>query len=74
MRRFFSFLSGVLSGAVVGAVVALLMAPMSGEELLTEVQSRANKLLGDIKATIQEERGRLEAELEALKRGEIQVS
>jgi gas vesicle protein len=74
MRRFFSFLSGVLSGATVGAAVALLMAPMSGEELLTEVQSRADKLLGDVKATIQEERGRLEAELEALKRGEIQVS
>ena len=40
MRRFFSFLSGVVVGAIAGSVVALLFAPSSGEELLSDVQGR----------------------------------
>ena len=74
MQRFFSFLAGVLAGALVGAVVALLLAPMSGEELRSEAQARADKVFLDIKSAVEDERKRLEAELEALKRGEILVS
>ena len=74
MQKFFSFLAGIFSGLLVGAVGALLMAPMSGEELRTEAQARGNKLVEDIKSAVAEERQRLEEELEALKRGEIQVN
>ncbi len=74
MQKFFSFLAGIFSGLLVGVVGALLMAPMSGEELRTEAQSRSNKLVEDIKSAVAEERQRLEEELEALKRGEIQVN
>ena len=73
MQRFFSFIAGLITGALVGVVVALLLAPMSGEELRSEAQSRIEKTMGDIRATVEEERKRLETELEALKRGEIQI-
>ena len=74
MQKFFSFLAGIFSGLLVGVVGALLLAPMSGEELRTEAQARSNKLVEDIKSAVAEERQRLEEELEALKRGEIQVN
>jgi gas vesicle protein len=74
MQRFFSFLAGLLSGAIVGAVAALLLAPMSGEELISEARTRADGLVTDVKTAIADERKRLEAEFEALKRGEIQVA
>lgn len=74
MQKFFSFLAGIFSGLLVGAVGALLMAPMSGDELRSEAQARGNKLVEDIKSAVAEERQRLEEELEALKRGEIQVN
>ena len=74
MQRFFSFLAGIFSGALVGAVVALLLAPLTGDEMRSEVQARADKLMQDIRTAVEDERKRLEGELEALKRGEIQVS
>ena len=74
MQKFFSFLAGIFSGLLVGAVSALLLAPMSGDELRSEAQARGNKLVEDIKSAVAEERQRLEEELEALKRGEIQVN
>ncbi|MBN1429748.1 MAG: YtxH domain-containing protein [Anaerolineae bacterium] len=74
MKRFISFLSGVLSGAVVGATVAILIAPASGKEMIGDIQGRADQLVDDLKLTVERERQRLEAELASLKRGEIQVS
>ncbi len=74
MRRIFSFILGAVSGALVGAVAALLMAPASGEELREQFQNRADSLMAEVKGAIADERRRLEAELEALKRGELQVS
>lgn len=74
MQRFFSFLAGLLTGALIGAVAALLLTPMSGQEMTGEVRGRAEKIAADVKSAIDTERQRLEAELEALKRGEIQIS
>jgi gas vesicle protein len=74
MSKFVNFLAGLLFGALIGAAVALLLAPMSGERLREEAQARAEKTVDDVRATIEEERQRLQAELEALKRGEIKIS
>lgn len=74
MKRIISFLSGVLSGAVVGSVVAILLAPSSGKEMIGGIQGRADQLVDNLKAAVEQERQRLEAELASLKRGEIQVS
>jgi gas vesicle protein len=73
MRGFFSFLAGLLSGALVGGVAALLFAPMSGDELQAEARSRVDRVVADVKKAVEQERRRLEDELESLKRGEIQV-
>ncbi len=74
MRSFFSFLWGVLSGAVVGVAAALLLAPSSGQRLRGDIQSRYETILDDIKASVEQERRRLEEELDSLKSGEIRIS
>jgi gas vesicle protein len=74
MSKFVNFLAGLLFGALIGAAIALLLAPMSGERLREEAQARAEKTVDDVRATIEEERERLQAELDALKRGEIKIS
>lgn len=74
MSKFFSFLGGLLIGALVGSVIALLYAPMSGDQLRGEAQTRAEDVIADIRTAVAEERKRLETELEALKRGEIQLT
>ena len=70
MRKLFNFLGGAISGALVGAVAALLMAPASGDELRGTAQSRLDAFLDEIRQTSAERRAELEAQLEALKRGE----
>ena len=40
-NSFFAFVTGVVIGAVGGALIALLYAPMSGQEMRTEVRTRA---------------------------------
>ena len=74
MQRFFSFLAGIFAGLIVGAVVALLLAPMSGDDLRKQMQERSNELVSDVKSAIDEERKKLQDELESLKRGEIPVT
>lgn len=74
MQRFLAFLSGILSGAFVGVVVALLLAPMSGDKLRDQVQNQFQGKIDDIRMAVEQERTRLEAELEALKRGEIKIA
>jgi gas vesicle protein len=74
MSKFVNFLAGLLFGALIGAAIALLLAPMSGERLREEAQARAEKTVDDVRATIEGERERLQAELDALKRGEIKIS
>jgi len=68
MRRFFSFLSGVVTGAIVGAVVALLFAPSSGEELLSDVQGRAATLRDEVRSAAQSRRAELEKQLADLRK------
>jgi gas vesicle protein len=40
-NSFFAFVTGMVIGAVGGALIALLYAPMSGQEMRTEVRTRA---------------------------------
>jgi gas vesicle protein len=74
MRSFSNFILGIFAGALVGATAALLLTPSSGEDLRSDIQSQADKLFSDFRTTVETERKRLEEELEALKRGEIQIS
>lgn len=74
MRNFFSFFFGLVSGAVVGAAAAMLLAPSSGQQLRSGVMNRYEDALGNLRSAVEQERLRLEEELESLKRGEIQLS
>ena len=73
MQKLINFLTGIVTGAVVGAVAALILAPNSGQGTREEIQGRADSLVAELKTAVADERRRLEAELEALKRGEIQL-
>lgn len=73
MRSFFNFIFGLLSGALVGAAAAMLLAPSSGDELRTSLSSRYEGTLANFRSTVEQERRKLEEELESLKRGEIQL-
>ncbi len=67
MRRFMTFLTGVVFGAVVGAVTALLLAPSSGEELRTRARERFDDLTDEVREAYAARVSQLEAELEKLR-------
>jgi gas vesicle protein len=67
MQRFFSFFVGVMVGGLVGATVAVLLAPMSGKELQSQIQERSTQMMSDIKSVAEARRAELERELAALR-------
>jgi gas vesicle protein len=67
MRRFMTFLTGILCGALVGAVTALLLAPTSGEEFRARVQQRGEMLREEIRDAYETRMAQLEGELSALR-------
>jgi gas vesicle protein len=60
MRKFLSFMMGVVMGGLVGATVALLLAPFSGETLRGQIRER----VGSLQAELTEAAGTRRAELE----------
>lgn len=69
MRKFISFLVGLLSGAIVGGAVGLLLAPYKGEELQNQVRARIQELLEEGKQAAAVRQTELENQLESFKRG-----
>jgi gas vesicle protein len=67
MQRLLSFLVGVIAGGLVGATIAILIAPVSGEELRFQVQERSIHLKDDIKSVAEARRAELERELAVLR-------
>ena len=67
MRKFFAFLAGIMCGALVGGAAALLLAPMSGQELQGEVTDRFTQLKAEVETAIAEQEQRLRAEFERMK-------
>ena len=67
MRRFMSFLAGVMSGALVGAVTALLLAPTSGKELQSRITENVESIRDEMKEAYETRMAQLEAEIEALR-------
>ncbi|MEN8097526.1 MAG: YtxH domain-containing protein [Chloroflexota bacterium] len=68
MRKFISFLAGVMSGAVVGAAVALLFAPMTGESMQQELSVKFEQLKKEIETAMSEREAKLRADFEQLKK------
>lgn len=68
MRRLISFFSGVIMGSLVGAAVALILAPSSGDELRSEIQTRYIEIRDEVESAAQNRRAELEAQLESLRK------
>jgi gas vesicle protein len=69
MRRFVTFLAGAMCGALVGGITALLLTPVSGDELRTRAQERFDTIQAEISEAYGARVAQLEAELEALRGG-----
>jgi gas vesicle protein len=69
MRRFVSFLAGAICGSLVGAITALLLAPVSGDQLRLRAQSRLGTVRDEIREAYSARVAQLEAELEEFRRG-----
>jgi gas vesicle protein len=66
MRRFMTFVSGIVCGALVGSVVVLLVAPESGKELRERLADRFAGFRDEIKRAYESRMAQMESELEAL--------
>ena len=67
MRQAFNFIIGVFAGGLVGATIAILLTPVSGENLRFQIQERSIQLKDEIKSVAETRRGELERELTALR-------
>jgi gas vesicle protein len=68
MQRFGNFMVGIITGALVGSIAALLLAPMSGEELRTQAAERAEAVRQDVLEAYEARVAQLEAELDRLRK------
>ena len=65
MKKVFSFMAGGICGALIGGVAALLLAPSSGEDLISNAQSHWQSVLDDAAQAREEKRRELEAQFNA---------
>jgi gas vesicle protein len=68
MRRFMSFMSGVLLGSIAGAVVALLFTPASGDELRQQAEERYHEIENEVRSAAAARRAELERQLAELRK------
>ena len=66
-NSFFAFLTGMIIGAVGGALVALLYAPMSGQEMRTQVRTKAQAEYDRASLEYQKQVERLNQELSTIR-------
>ncbi len=70
MTRVANLFLGAILGGLVGSAIALLLAPMSGDELRTEVKSYTRHIKEEVEKAANARRMELERELANL-RGEV---
>ena len=67
MRRMFGFMIGIVVGALVGSTVALLLAPETGEKFRSEIRSRGEILINDVRHAAEARRIELTEQLESMR-------
>lgn len=67
MRSVFNFMIGMLSGALFGAALAVLFAPISGDELREQINSRVQGFQSELGKAAAQRRAELEAQLDSLR-------
>lgn len=61
------FLEGFLLGGLIGATVALLLSPMSGEELRNKMQAETERIKNEVNTAATQRRLEMEKQLAALR-------
>jgi len=67
MNKFINFVAGAAIGGLIGAATALLLAPVSGEELQAQIRDQVEKIQIEVKAAASERRTELEEQLASLR-------
>lgn len=67
MRKFLTFLVGIICGALVGGAVALLFAPSSGDEIREEASKRWEEAVSEAKKAMDDTRSDLENQYQQMK-------
>jgi gas vesicle protein len=67
MNKFINFIAGATLGAFVGSTVALLIAPLSGEELQAQIKEQVEQIQIDVKTAASDRRAELEEQLATLR-------
>jgi gas vesicle protein len=70
MEKALNLVLGMVLGAMVGSALALLLTPMSGDELRMEVKDYTRQVKSDVESAANARRTELERELANL-RGEV---
>ncbi|HTX79343.1 MAG TPA: YtxH domain-containing protein [Longilinea sp.] len=68
MKKFFSFMLGVVVGGILGGTLALLLAPTKGNELRTRIQDYVDNLVAEAQVAAAQRRTELENELARLRK------
>lgn len=67
MRKIFGFILGAFTGGLLGAAAALLLTPVTGDELRQEVFDRVNLVQKELADARDQKRAELESQLQALR-------
>ena len=67
MNKLINFVTGAALGGLIGAAVAILMAPVSGEELQAQLKAQVEQIQLEVKAAASERRTELEEQLASLR-------
>jgi gas vesicle protein len=68
MQKALNLVLGMVLGALVGSTVALLLTPMSGDELRVEMKEYSRQVRSDVEQAATARRAELERELANLRR------
>jgi gas vesicle protein len=68
MKKFFSFMLGVITGSILGSTLVLLLAPSKGQELRTHIQDYIDNLTAEAQIAAAQRRTELENELARLRK------
>jgi|OpeIllAssembly_1097287.scaffolds.fasta_scaffold633021_2 gas vesicle protein len=67
MNRIGNFILGALLGGMVGAITALILAPSSGQQLRSDIVTRADQIRSEVTQAAATRRAELERQLAELR-------
>ena len=67
MNKIINFVAGAALGGLIGAATAILLAPVSGEELQAQIKAQVEQIQLEVKTAATERRTELEEQLASLR-------